>query len=62
MLLIMVYTVNLVAQVQAVFQPIAPHHITLPHYLADQLLLYVQYYKIIDNPGNQLAISMYTVA
>ncbi|KAG1822264.1 hypothetical protein EV424DRAFT_1472203 [Suillus variegatus] len=55
-------TVNLVAQVQAVFQPIAPRHVTLPPYLADQPLLYVQYYEIVDNPGNQPAISMYTVA
>ncbi|KAG1782103.1 hypothetical protein EV702DRAFT_1177149 [Suillus placidus] len=55
-------TVNLVAQVRAVFQPIVPRHITLPHYLADQPLLYVQYYEIVENPGNQPAISMYTVA
>ncbi|KAG2353018.1 hypothetical protein BDR07DRAFT_1383625 [Suillus spraguei] len=54
-------TVNLVAQVRAVFQPIAPCHVTLPHYLADQPLLYVQYYEIVDNPANQPAISMYTV-
>ncbi|KAG1741973.1 hypothetical protein EDB19DRAFT_1895005 [Suillus lakei] len=57
-----VYAANLVAQVQAVFQPIAPHHVTLPHYIADQPLLYVQYYEIIDNPANQPAISMYMVA
>ncbi|KAG2044004.1 hypothetical protein BDR03DRAFT_930769 [Suillus americanus] len=47
--------------VWAVFQPIAPCHVTLPHYLADQPLLYVQYYEIADNPANQPAISMYTV-
>lgn len=57
-----VYTVNLIAQVRAVFQPIAPRHVTLPPYLADQPLLYVQYYEIVGNPGNQPAISMYTVA
>ncbi|KAG2085470.1 uncharacterized protein F5147DRAFT_748705 [Suillus discolor] len=55
-------TVNLVAQVRAVFQPVAPRHVTLPHYLADQPLLYVQYYEIVANPGDQPAISMYTVA
>ncbi|KAG1789798.1 hypothetical protein EV424DRAFT_1545249 [Suillus variegatus] len=55
-------TVNLIAQVRAVFQPIAPRHVTLPPYLADQPLLYVQYYEIVGNPGNQPAISMYTVA
>ncbi|KAG1718492.1 hypothetical protein EDB19DRAFT_1899235 [Suillus lakei] len=55
-------TANLVAQVRAVFQPIAPRHVTLPHYIADQPLLYVQYYEIVDNPANQPAISMYMVA
>ncbi|KAG2097743.1 uncharacterized protein F5147DRAFT_747441 [Suillus discolor] len=55
-------TVNHIAQVQAVFQPIAPCHITLPYYLADQPLLYVQYYEIIGDPGSQPAISMYMVA
>ncbi|KAG2045592.1 hypothetical protein BDR06DRAFT_985748 [Suillus hirtellus] len=55
-------TVNIVAQVQAVFQPLAPPHVTLPHYLTDHPLLYVQYYKIINHPGNQPAISMYMVA
>ncbi|KAG2029027.1 hypothetical protein BDR03DRAFT_936897 [Suillus americanus] len=47
--------------VRAVFQPIAPRHVTLPHYLADKPLLYVQYYEIANNPANQPAISMYTV-
>ncbi|KAG1791079.1 uncharacterized protein HD556DRAFT_1433078 [Suillus plorans] len=55
-------TVNRIAQVRAVFQPIAPHNVTLPHYLADQPLLYVQYYEIVGDPGSQRAISMYTVA
>ncbi|KAG1845377.1 hypothetical protein C8R48DRAFT_617186 [Suillus tomentosus] len=55
-------TVNIVAQVRAVFQPIAPPHVTLPHYLVDHPLLYVQYYEIVNHPGNQPAVSMYTVA
>ncbi|KAG1889013.1 uncharacterized protein F5891DRAFT_1131908 [Suillus fuscotomentosus] len=54
--------VNHIAQVRVVFQPIAPRHVTLPHYLADQPLLYVQYYEIVGDPGSQPAISMYTVA
>ncbi|KAG1834896.1 hypothetical protein EV424DRAFT_1468487 [Suillus variegatus] len=55
-------TVNHIAQVWVVFQPIAPRHVTLPHYLADQPLLYVQYYEIVGDPGSQPAIGMYTVA
>jgi hypothetical protein len=62
MLLTMVDAASLVAQVRAVFQPVAPRHVTLPHYLADQPLLFVQYYEIVENPGNQPAISMYMVA
>lgn len=41
MLLTKVDAANLVAQVQAVFQPVVPRHVILPHYLADQPLLYV---------------------
>ncbi|KAG1797206.1 uncharacterized protein BJ212DRAFT_1450508 [Suillus subaureus] len=54
--------VNLIAQVQAIFQPIPPHHATLPHYLADQPLIYVQYYEVIGHPRDQPAASMYMVA
>ncbi|KAG1809637.1 uncharacterized protein BJ212DRAFT_1279195 [Suillus subaureus] len=56
------HTVNFIVQVQAIFQPIPPCHITLPKYLVDQPLLYVQYYEVVGYPCNQPAISMYTVA
>ncbi|KAG1882774.1 hypothetical protein F4604DRAFT_1986709 [Suillus subluteus] len=49
-------------QVQAIFQPIPPRHVTLPHYLTDQPLLYVQYYEIVGYPRDEPATSMYTVA
>ncbi|KAG1816369.1 uncharacterized protein BJ212DRAFT_1446931 [Suillus subaureus] len=55
-------TVNLIAQVQAIFQPIPPHHTTLPHYLADQPLIYVQYYEVVGHLCDQPAISMCMVA
>ncbi|KAG1784969.1 uncharacterized protein HD556DRAFT_1314634 [Suillus plorans] len=55
-------TVNIVAQVRAIFQPIPPLHGTLPHYLADQPLIYVQYYEIVGHPHDEPAISMYMVA
>ncbi|KAG1838975.1 hypothetical protein F4604DRAFT_1885387 [Suillus subluteus] len=55
-------TVNLIAQVRAIFQPIPPRHATLPHYLADQPLIYVQYYEVVSHPRDQPAVSMYTVA
>ncbi|KAG2136941.1 uncharacterized protein EDB93DRAFT_1242301 [Suillus bovinus] len=42
--------------------PILPRHITLPHYLADQPLIYVQYYEIVGHPHDDPAISMSTVA
>ncbi|KAG2149014.1 uncharacterized protein EDB93DRAFT_1240381 [Suillus bovinus] len=53
---------NIVVQVRAIFQPIPPRHITLPHYLADQPLIYVQYYEIVGHPHDDPAISMSTVA
>ncbi|KAG1875796.1 hypothetical protein F4604DRAFT_1680667 [Suillus subluteus] len=55
-------TANIIAQVQAIFQPIPPRHVTLSHYLMDQPLLYVQYYEIVGHPRDEPATSMYTVA
>lgn len=58
----LVYIVNIVAQVRAIFQPIPPRHGTLPDYLADKPLIYVQYYEIVGHPHDEPAISMYVVA
>ncbi|KAG2107507.1 uncharacterized protein F5147DRAFT_802703 [Suillus discolor] len=55
-------TADVVVQVRAIFQPIPPCCAMLPHYLADQPLLYVQYYEIVGHPRNDPATSMYTVA
>ncbi|KAG1800667.1 hypothetical protein EV424DRAFT_1352065 [Suillus variegatus] len=52
------WTVNIVAQVRAIFQPIPPCHGTLPDYLADKPLIYVQYYEIVGHPHDEPAISM----
>ncbi|KAG2144761.1 hypothetical protein BD769DRAFT_1597692 [Suillus cothurnatus] len=41
---------------------IPPCHATLPHYLADQPLIYVQYYEVVGHSHDQPAISMYMVA
>jgi hypothetical protein len=56
MLLTMVDAVNLVAQVQAVFQSIVLCHATLLHYLADQLLLYVLYCEIREAHSRSLLL------
>ncbi|KAG2113016.1 uncharacterized protein F5147DRAFT_744309 [Suillus discolor] len=50
-----------IAQVRCVFQAIARKGQTLPHYLKDSPLLYVQYFQITATPTEDASAGMYRV-
>lgn len=50
-----------IAQVRCVFQAIARKGYTLPHYLKDSPLLYVQYFQITATPTEDASAGMYRV-
>jgi hypothetical protein len=50
-----------IAQVRCVFQPIAKKGCTLPRYLQDAPLLYVQYFQIQATPADAPSVGMYRV-
>ncbi|KAG1753656.1 uncharacterized protein EDB91DRAFT_1234095 [Suillus paluster] len=48
-----------IAQVHCIFQAVAKKGHTLPHYLEDSPLLYVQYFQITATPTEDMSVGMY---